>query len=67
MYQESKAEKAIEALQEMTSGASRVCGAGSERAEARTRSGDVILIDAGDAITRTRAYRVRDLKWRNQR
>ena len=52
MYQESKAEKAIEALQEMTSATSRVLRDGrveTVRSEELV-PGDVILIDAGDAI-----------------
>lgn len=52
VYQESKAEKAIEALQEMAAATSKVLRDGDvvEIPSAQLTIGDVILLEAGDAV-----------------
>lgn len=52
VYQESKAEKAIEALQEMAAATSKVLRDGDvvEVPSAQLTIGDVILLEAGDAV-----------------
>lgn len=52
VYQESKAEKAIEALQEMAAATSKVLRDGDvvEIPSAQLTVGDVILLEAGDAV-----------------
>ncbi len=52
VYQESKAEKAIEALQKMTAATSRALRDGETRVvpSAQLCVGDVILLEAGDAV-----------------
>ncbi len=52
VYQESKAEKAIEALQEMAAATSKVLRDGNvvEVPSAELTIGDVILLEAGDAV-----------------
>lgn len=52
VYQESKAEKAIEALQKMSAATCRVLRDGNEKVIPATllATGDVILLEAGDAV-----------------
>lgn len=52
VYQESKAEKAIEALQEMSAATSKVLRAGSVQSipSEDLVVGDIILVEAGDAV-----------------
>jgi len=52
VYQESKAEKAIEALQAMSSATSRVLRGGMVRLVKSEELvvGDVVLLEAGDAV-----------------
>lgn len=56
VYQESKAEKAIEALQAMSSATSRVLRGGMVRLVKSEELvvGDVVLLEAGDAVRRMR-------------
>lgn len=58
VYQESKAEKAIEALQEMTAATSKVIRGGKQVSlkSEELVPGDVVVLEAGDAVPATAAF-----------